>query len=152
MPKTIGEEMTGCMNRTYSILPLLGLLVMSMGWLFTLPACAVAELSDHQAITIANKEMAKFDVDPSRWKVYIDKNGEDWVHKRRSWEDYMKSTSVTWPRDRIAEIEMATKGKDIWLVIYDRLIPPGKRILHTHAIVFLDAKNGDILAVINPEE
>lgn len=152
MSKTISEGMMWHTGEPYSILPLFLFMAMNLCGLFTVPACAIEKLSDEQAIAIANKEIAKFNVDPSGWKVSLDKSGDEWVRKRRSWEDYLKSTSVTWPRDRIAEIEMAMKGKDIWLVVYDRLVPPGKRILHTHAIVFLDSKAGNILAVINPEE
>ena len=136
-------------------LSLLGFLVMTVFGIFSVPACAIAELSDQQAIVIANKEMAKFDVDPARWDVRLEKDRHDWQQTRESWEKWIATEArgrTADTRARIEEIETAMKRKEVWLVVYNRKVPPGQRVRHSHAIVFLDAKTGNILAVINPEE
>ena len=143
------------MSQPFSILLLIGFLAMSMGWLLSLPSCAIAELSDQQAIAIANKEMAKFDVDPAGWVIRLDKDSHDWQRTRESWERWIETAGKGRAADtkaRIGVIEGAMKGKDIWLVVYNRAIPPGKHVLHNHAIVFLDSRTGKVLSVINPEE
>ena len=53
---------------------------------------------------------------------------------------------------RIEEIENAIKGKEVWLVVYRAVVPPGQKVFHTHAIVFLDAKTGDVLPIKHQEE
>jgi|CXWL01.1.fsa_nt_gi hypothetical protein len=137
------------------MVPLLGFLAMILGWIVSVPACAIAELSDRQAIAIANKEMEKFDVDPSGWTVRLDKDRHEWQRTRESWERWVETEARGRTADtkaRIEEIETVMKGKEVWLAVYNRIVPPGQRVRHSHAIVFLDVKAANILAVINPEE
>ncbi len=119
------------------------------------PLRASGEISDQQALELANKEIVKFYVDPKHWDVHIDKTLQDWKLTRDSWEKWVNTLATGMAaetRARIAEIETAIKGKAVWLVVYNLKVPPGKRILHAHAIVFLDAETGEVLAVVNPEE
>jgi hypothetical protein len=116
---------------------------------------ASAEISDNQALELANKEIVKFYVDLQQWDAHIDKTLQDWRLTRDSWENWVKSFAkgrAAETNARIAEIEAAIKGKEVWLVVYNRKVPPGMRIRHTHAIIFLNAENGEVLAVINQEE
>jgi hypothetical protein len=111
-----------------------------------------AALSEEQAIALANKALVKWGVDSPSWTVELQKSRTEWEKKRKSWEEYTKNTNSTWPKARIAEIDEALKGKEIWSVVYNRNTPPGVKAFHPHAIVFLDTTTGEVLAVINPEE
>jgi hypothetical protein len=116
---------------------------------------ASAEISDQQALDSANKEIVKFHVNPPHWDMHIDKTLQDWRITRDSWENWVNTVAKGRAADtyaRIAEIEAAIKGKEVWLVVYKKLVPPGVRVFHTHAVVFLDATSGEVLAIINPEE
>jgi hypothetical protein len=125
-----------------------GILVM----LSCAPLFGSSEISDQQALEIAKKEIVKYHVDPRAWTKQIDKSLEEWGRKRRSWEEWMRVTKVQWPQRRIDEIESAIKGKKVWLVVFDRSLPPEVHSAHDHAIVFLDASSGEVISVIHPEE
>jgi hypothetical protein len=116
------------------------------------PYVAHAALSEEQAIALANKELVKWRVHLPSWTVELQKSRTEWERKRSSWEEYTIKTNSTWPKARIAEIEKAMTGKEVWSVVYNRKVPPDAKVFHTHAIVFLDATTGEVLAVINPEE
>jgi hypothetical protein len=109
-------------------------------------------ISDEQALKIANKAISKFDVHSPQWVAHLDKTLKAWTLKRHSWEEYLASTKETWPRKRIEKIDAALKGKEVWLVAYNRLVSPGIKVFHTNVIVFLDAQTGAVLEIINPEE
>jgi hypothetical protein len=85
----------------------------------------------------------------------VDKNLEDWNLTRASWEKRIRAASKGRSEDikaRMREIENAIQGKEVWLIVYRYPVHPAQRILHTHAIVFLDSKTGDVLEIIHPEE
>ena len=85
----------------------------------------------------------------------MEKNLADWYLTRASWEKRIRAASKGRSEEitaRIGEIENALKGKDVWLVVYRYPVHPAQRILHTHAIVFLDSKTGDVLEIIYSEE
>ncbi len=119
------------------------------------PYLAYAALAEEQAIALANKEIVKWGVALSDWESMIDKDRRDWQLTRESWEQWVKTVGkgrVAETNARIAEIENSLKGREVWSVVYNRKVPPGTKVFHTHAIVFLDATTGDVIAVVNPEE
>ena len=116
---------------------------------------ALAEISDEQALAIADKAIAKFRIGAPYWTSQLDKNLEDWHKTRASWEKWFSTQGKGRTADtkaRIDEIENAIKGKEVWLVVYRAVVPQGRKVFHTHAIVFLDAKTGDVLDIKHQEE
>lgn len=119
------------------------------------PYVAHAALSEEQAIVLANKEIVKWGVTLTGWESIVDKDRRDWQLTRESWEEWVKTIGKGRTEEtnaRIAEIENSMKGREVWSVVYNRKIPPGAKVFHTHAIVFIDATTGEIIAVVNPEE
>jgi hypothetical protein len=98
---------------------------MSVQKLCTLSICLIltsiavpvsAEISDHQALELANKEIVKFYVDLQQWDAHIDKTLQDWRLKRDSWENWVKTFAKGRAAETsacIAEIEAAIKGKEV---------------------------------------
>jgi hypothetical protein len=126
---------------------------------FLVIACArteaFAEIPEWQAVSIADKAIARYQVYVPPWVSKVEKNLADWYLTRASWEKRIKAASKGRSEEikaRIGEIENALKGKDVWLVVYRYPVHPAQRILHTHAIVFLDSKTGDVLEIIYSEE
>ena len=116
---------------------------------------AFAEIPEWQAVAIADKAIVRYRVQVPPWVSKVEKNLEDWHLTRASWEKRIRAASKDRSKDikaRIGEIENAIKGKDVWLVVYRYPVHPAQRILHTHAIVFLDSKTGDVLEIIYSEE
>lgn len=119
------------------------------------PLRAAGEISEPQAIELANKEIVKYYVSSAQWNVSAEKDRHDWRVTREAWEKWVATVARGRAADthaRIEQIEPAIKGKDVWFVTYNRIIPPGQVPRHSHAIVFLDAKTSEILDVIHPEE
>ena len=131
---------------------------------FTLGACllfawdpteAFAEILEGQAYAVADKAMVKYRVHVPPWVSKVEKDLEDWHLTRASWEKRIRvvgkgqSEAI---KARIGKIENAIKGKDVWLVVYRYPEHSAQRILHTHAIVFLDSKTGDVLEIMHREE
>ncbi len=130
-------------------------LLMSALFIFPVIYVAHAALSEETAIKLANKEIVKWGVTLSDWESSLDKDRRDWQLTRESWEKWVKTVGkgrAAETNARIAEIENSMNGREVWSVVYNRKVPPGAKVFHTHAIVFLDAANGDVIAVINPEE
>ena len=116
---------------------------------------AFAEIPEWQAVAIADKAIVRYRVQVPPWVSKVEKNLEDWHLTRASWEKRIRAATKGRSKDikaRIGEIENAIKGKDVWLVVYRYPVHPAQRILHTHAIVFLDSKTGDVLEIIYSEE
>ena len=119
------------------------------------PTEAFAEILEGQAYAIADKAIVKYRVHVPPWVSKVEKDLEDWHRTRASWEQRIRvvgkgeSEAI---KARIGKIENAIKGKDVWLVIYRYPEHSAQRILHTHAIVFLDSKTGDVLDIIHREE
>jgi len=116
---------------------------------------AFAEIPEWQAVAIADKAIVRYRVQVPPWVSKVEKNLEDWDLTRASWEKRIRAATKDRSKDikaRIGEIENAIKGKDVWLVVYRYPVHPAQRILHTHAIVFLDSKTGDVLEIIYSEE
>ena len=131
---------------------------------FTLAACfllawdppkSFAEIREWQAVDIADKAMDRHGVHVPPWVSKVEKDLEDWHRTRASWEKNIRvvgkgqSEAI---KARIGKIENALKGKDVWLVVYRYPEHSAQRISHTHAIVFLDSKTGDVLEIIHREE
>jgi len=131
---------------------------------FTLGACfllawdpteAFAEILDGQAYAIADKAIVKYRVHVPPWVSKVEKDLEDWHRTRASWEKRIRVVGkgqYQAIQARIGKIENAIKGKDVWLVIYRYPEHSAQRTLHTHAIVFLDSKTGDVLEIMHREE
>jgi len=119
------------------------------------PTEAFAEILEGQAYAIADKAIVKYRVHVPPWVSKLEKDVEDWHRTRASWERRIRlvgkgqSEAIT---AHIGKIENAIKGKDVWLVVYRYPEHSAERILHTHAIVFLDSKTGDVLEIIHREE
>lgn len=131
------------------------ILIASALWIVPAPYVAQAALSEEKAIELANKEIVKWGVTLSGWESSLDKNRRDWQLTRESWEKWVATVGkgrAIETNARIAELENSMKGREVWSVVYNRKVPPGTKVFHTHAIVFLDATTGDVIAVVNPEE
>lgn len=123
--------------------------------LLSLSTQALAEITDKQALAIADKAVLKFGIGAPYWTSQLEKTLDDWYRTRASWEKWFRTQGKERTDDakaRIAEIEDALEGKKVWSVVYRAVVPPGQLIFHTHAIVFLDANTGDVLEIINQEE
>jgi len=123
--------------------------------LLSWPTKALAAITDQQALAIADKAILKFGIGPPYWTSQLEKSLDDWYRTRASWEKWFirqpkERTAET--KARIDEIESAIGGKEVWLVVYRAAVSPGQWVFHTHAIVFLDAKTGNVLNIINQEE
>jgi len=119
------------------------------------PLHAVGEISESQAIELANKEAEKYHIHPAQWTIRAEKDPREWHVARKDWEHWVATVArgeAAHTNARIAKIENAIKGREVWFVTYKRIIPPGQVPHHSEAIVFLDAQTGTILDVINPEE
>jgi len=116
---------------------------------------AFAEILEGQAYAIADKAIVKYRIHVPPWVSKVEKDLEDWYRTRASWEKRIRvvgkgqSEAI---KARIGKIENAIKGKDVWLVVYRYPEHSAQRISHTHAIVFLDSKTGDVLEIIHREE
>jgi hypothetical protein len=122
---------------------------------FSWPTKALAAITDQQASAIADKAILKFGIGPPYWTSQLEKSPDDWYRTRASWEKWLSTQGMERSADtkaRIEEIENAIKGKEVWLVVYRAVVPPGQKVFHTHAIVFLDAKTGDVLPIKHQEE
>jgi hypothetical protein len=131
---------------------------------FTLGACllfawdpteAFAEIPEWQAVAIADKAIDRYRVHVPPWVLKVERDLKDWHLTRASWEKQIRVVAKGRSeviKGRIGEIEEAIKGKNVWLVVYRYPVHPAQRVLYTHAIVFLDAKTGDVLEIIRPEE
>ena len=119
------------------------------------PTGAFAEILEGQAYAIADKTIAKYGVHVPPWRSKVEKDLQEWYLTRASWEKRLRlvgkghSEAI---KARIGKIENAIKGKDVWLIVYRYPEHSAQRILHTHAIVFLDSQNGDVLDIIHREE
>jgi hypothetical protein len=118
------------------------------------PTEAFAEILEGQAYAIADKAIAKYHVHAPPWVSMLEKNLEDWHRTRASLERRIRVVGKAESEAidaRIGKIENAIKGKYVWLVVYRYPEHSAQRNLHTHAIVFLDSKNGDVLEIIHRE-
>jgi hypothetical protein len=119
------------------------------------PLRALGEISESQAIELANKEVEKYYINPAQWHIRAEKDRREWQATREAWEHWVATVArggVAVYNARIAKIENAIKGREVWFVTYKRIIPPGQVPHHSEAIVFLDAQTGQILDVKNQEE
>jgi predicted GH43/DUF377 family glycosyl hydrolase len=119
------------------------------------PTEAFAEILEGQAYAIADKAIVKYRVHVPPWVSKLEKDLEDWHRTRASWERRIRVVGKAQSEAieaRIGKIENAIKGKDVWLVVYRYPEHSAQRTLHTHAIVFLDSKTGDVLEIIHREE
>lgn len=116
---------------------------------------AFAEIPEWQAVAIADKAIVRYRVQVPPWVSKVEKNLQDWYHTRASWEKRIRMVGKGHSeaiKARIGKIENAIKGKDVWLAVYRYPEHSAQRIHHTHAIVFLDSKTGDVLEIIHREE
>ena len=131
---------------------------------FTLGACfllawhpteAFAEILEKQAYAIADKAIVKYHVHVPPWVSKVEKDLKDWHLTLASWEKRIRLVGKGQTeaiKARIGKIENAINGKDVWLVVYRYPDHGAQRTLRTHAIVFLNAKTGDVLEIIHPDE
>jgi hypothetical protein len=84
------------------------------------PTKALAEISDEQALSIADKAIAKFDVDvPPGYPDWIRilKAGTKLVPPGRNGSEEKVKEVLPDTKARIGEIEGAIQGKQVWLVV-----------------------------------
>ena len=135
--------------------PITGFILGACFLLAWAPTGAFAEILEAQAYAIANKAMVKYRVHVPPWASKVEKDLQEWYLTRSSWERRLRLVGKDHSeaiKARIGKIENAIKGKDVWSIVYRYPGHSAQRTVHTHAIVFLDSRNGDVLEIIHREE